>query len=74
MDQLRDLPSVPKQQADQVQTAALAARLTNILTEGDAAQEGESDRPGRLDMQSELLLRRMAVLLRKQAPKVGPAE
>ena len=73
-DRLRGLPTVPKQQADQLQTAALAARLTDILTGGGGEDDGSGDRLTRLDMNSELLLRRMAVLLRRHAPKVGPAE
>lgn len=66
-ERLRAIPTAPKRQADQLQTDALAARLANILS-------GQGEDETKLDMQSELLLRRMAVLLRKQAPKVGPAQ
>lgn len=72
---LRDLPTAPKpEQTDQLQMATLAARLNDILIGGEGGQggeEGEGGHPRRLDMQSELLLRRMAVLLRRQAPKVS---
>ena len=75
-DRLRELPTAPKpQQVNQLQTAALAVRLTDILTKGDVASGAdEGARLTRLDMQSELLLRRMAVLLRRQAPKVSMTE
>lgn len=73
---LRDLPLPPRpEQTDQSQMAALAARLNDILSgEGGQGGEDEGDHLKRLDMQSELLLRRMAVILRKQAPKVSVEE
>lgn len=63
------------QMTEQLQTAALAARLSDILNGGPGNApvgegEGEGGRLERLDMRSEILLRRVAVLLRKQAPNV----
>ncbi len=62
-------------QMEQLQTAALQARLGELLgsspSEVSEAEGEEGSRLKRLDMRSELLVRRIAILLKKQSPKVG---
>lgn len=61
-------------QMEQLQAAALQARLGELLGNSPPSESPEQDEEGgrlkRLDMRSELLARRIAILLKKHAPKV----